>query len=75
MLQAVNYARWQPGVSVVSMSWGSSEFAGEVNYDSDFTTPPDHAPVAFVASSGDQRPACLVAGSTRQTCSPSAARN
>ncbi len=35
------------------MSWGVSEFAGETNYDSYFTTPAGHAPVAFVASSGD----------------------
>jgi hypothetical protein len=53
MLQAVNFARWQPGVSVVSMSWGGGEFSTETNYESFFTTPPGHAGVAFVASSGD----------------------
>ncbi len=36
--------------SVVSMSWGGSEFAGEATYDSQFL---DQAGVAFVASSGD----------------------
>ena len=53
LLAAVNYARNQAGVSVVSMSWGASEFSGETSYDSYFTTPAGHAPVAFVASSGD----------------------
>ena len=41
------------GVSVVSMSWGSSEFAGEQSFDSDFTTPSGHQGVTFVASTGD----------------------
>jgi subtilase family serine protease len=53
LLIAVNYARNYPGVSVVSMSWGDPEFAGESYYDSYFTTPAGHAPVTFVASSGD----------------------
>ncbi len=53
LLTAVNYARQQAGVSVVSMSWGGSEFNGETAYDSYFTTPAGHAPVTFVASSGD----------------------
>src|SRR5207244_4057918 len=39
LLTAVNYARSQTGVSVVSMSWGASEFFGETSYDSYFTTP------------------------------------
>src|SRR5262249_1669222 len=42
------------GVSVVSMSWGSSEFPGETAYDSDFTTPAGHTPITFLAASGDQ---------------------
>ena len=53
LMTAVNYARNQPGVSVVSMSWGSSEWSGESYYDSDFTTPAGHEGVTFVASSGD----------------------
>lgn len=53
LLTAVNYARSQPGVSVVSMSWGSNEFAGEQSYDGYFTTPAGHNGVTFFASSGD----------------------
>ncbi len=53
LIHAVNYARAQPGVAVVSMSWGSSEWSGETAYDSTFTTPSGHTGVAFVASTGD----------------------
>ena len=53
LLSAVNYARYQPGVSVVSMSWGTTEFWGESAYDSIFTTPAGHTGVTFVAASGD----------------------
>lgn len=53
LLAAVNYARNQPGVVAVSMSWGGGEFSGETTYDSTFTTPSGHAGVAFFASSGD----------------------
>lgn len=53
LLTAVDFARKQAGVSVVSMSWGASEFSSETSYDSHFTTPNGHAPVTFVASSGD----------------------
>jgi subtilase family serine protease len=49
LLNAVQYAAQQPGVSVVSLSWGTTEFAGETVYDPIFTTPG----VTFVASSGD----------------------
>jgi hypothetical protein len=50
----VDYARNYPGVSVVSMSWGSTEFFGETSYDSYyFTTPAGHNGVTFVAASGD----------------------
>ena len=42
-----------PGVSVVSMSFGSSEFSYEKDYDSAFTTPCGHEGVTFVASTGD----------------------
>jgi subtilase family serine protease len=37
------------GATVVSMSWGSSEFSGEATYDSHFNKPG----VTFVASAGD----------------------
>ena len=57
LLQAVDYAREVPGVSVVSMSWGSGEggvpAATLQALDSHFTTPSGHAGVTFVASSGD----------------------
>jgi hypothetical protein len=55
--QLLNYgvktAADEPGVSVVSMSFGFSEFAGETEYDADFTTPSGHTPVTFVAATGD----------------------
>ena len=54
LLSAVNTARNMPAVSVISMSWGSSEFYGETRYDSYFTTPAGHQGITFVASSGDQ---------------------
>jgi subtilase family serine protease len=53
LLGAVDYARNQPGVAVVSMSWGTTEFAGETSLDSYFTTPAGHQGITFVASSGD----------------------
>jgi streptogramin lyase len=53
LFTAVDYARNQPGVSVVSMSWSGPEFSGETSDDSLFTTPPGHQGVTFVASSGD----------------------
>lgn len=53
MLNAVDFARQQPGVSVVSMSWGLPEFVGQTQFDGYFTTPPGHAGVSFVAASGD----------------------
>ena len=59
-MNAVDYARRQPGVSVVSMSWGGGEFYGEWYYDSFFTTPAGHiggsgrpGGVTFVAAAGD----------------------
>ncbi len=42
-----------PGVSVVSMSFGTGEFIGETAFDSVLTTPAGHNGVTFVASSGD----------------------
>jgi hypothetical protein len=66
LLNAVDYARKQPGVVAVSLSWGSSEFSSETYYDSYFTTPLGHlggsngrggpnlpGGVTFVAASGD----------------------
>ena len=53
LYQAVVAAASLPGVSVVSTSWGSPEFAGEQAFDHDFTTPAGHQGVTFVASSGD----------------------
>jgi hypothetical protein len=53
LFAAVDYARNQPGVSVVSMSWGARESSGEASFDSRFSTPSGHAGVTFVASSGD----------------------
>ncbi len=53
LMAAVNYARNQPGVSVISLSWGSGEFSSESYYDSYFTTPAGHQGITFVASSGD----------------------
>lgn len=60
LLVAVNFARYQPGVVVVSMSWGSPEFSYEAAYDAYFTTPVGHiggsglpGGITFVASSGD----------------------
>ena len=41
-------------ISVMSMSWGGSEFSGETYYDSaDFATPLGHTGITFVASTGD----------------------
>jgi subtilase family serine protease len=53
LIGAVDTARNMAGVSVVSMSWGGSEFAGETNYDRYFTTPTGHTGITFVAASGD----------------------
>ncbi len=53
LMAAVNMARNLANVSVVSMSWGTSEFSGETQYDSYFTTPAGHTGITFVASAGD----------------------
>jgi subtilase family serine protease len=60
LMSAVDYARKQPGVVAVSMSWGSSEFYNETSYDQYFTTPSGHVGgsgiaggVTFVTASGD----------------------
>jgi len=52
-LAAVDYARRQPGVVAVSMSWGESEYAGESAVDAHLTTPAGHNGVTFLAASGD----------------------
>jgi hypothetical protein len=57
LFAAVNTARNQSGVSVVSMSWGCSEYSEENVSDSSFTTPSSKLAlkqgVTFVASTGD----------------------
>jgi subtilisin-like proprotein convertase family protein len=53
LFAAVNWAKAQPGVSAVSMSFGGGEFSGETSYDSTFTTPAGHNGVTFLASTGD----------------------
>jgi hypothetical protein len=53
LFTAVNFARQQPGVSAISMSWGSSEFQGENYYDQFLTTPVGHTGITFLASTGD----------------------
>jgi subtilase family serine protease len=53
LIAAADFARQQAGVSVVSMSWGSAEFAAETYFDGTFTTPASKTGVTFVASTGD----------------------
>jgi hypothetical protein len=53
LLGAVDYARNQPGVVAVSMSWGGSEFSAETFFDGHFTTPAGANGITFVAASGD----------------------
>jgi subtilase family serine protease len=82
LFSAVSYASQQPGVSVVSMSWGTPEFWSEASYDSIFTTPAGHTGVTFVAASGDSgawygpmypsvSPNVLAVGGTTLSLSPS----
>jgi subtilase family serine protease len=52
LLAAVDYAKNQSGVSVVSMSWGSTEYRVETATDATFTTAANH-PVTFVTAAGD----------------------
>ena len=72
LLAAVNYAKSQPAVSVVSMSWGVSEYRIETATDSTLTAP---AAIRSVSSPpraiGVRRPSTLP---FRPTCWPSAAR-
>jgi uncharacterized repeat protein (TIGR01451 family) len=58
LMAAVGTAAQQPGVSVVSMSWGFTEGLSvvaqdEALYDQVLTTPAGHQGVTFVASTGD----------------------
>jgi hypothetical protein len=58
LMAGVVTAASQPGVSVVSMSWGFTEGQAalaqdEALYDHDLTTPAGHPGVTFVASTGD----------------------
>ncbi len=60
LLTALNTARNTPGVSVVSMSWATTEFNGEQYYNGYFTTPAGHlggndqpGGITFVAAAGD----------------------
>jgi len=58
LFAAVNYARNQPGVSVISMSWGSDDNLGNASLDKSLSntylvTPSGHQGITFVASSGD----------------------
>jgi subtilase family serine protease len=61
LMAAVDYARDAAGVSVVSMSWGGSEFfswnggesSSQTSYDPFFTTPGGHQGVTFIAAAGD----------------------
>ncbi len=83
LFSAVKFASEQPGVDVVSMSWGTDEFRGESSYDSLFTTPAGHNNVAYVAASGDAgawsgpeypsvSPNVLAVGGTTLNLSPAA---
>ena len=49
LMTAVNTASTTPGVAVVSMSWGFSEFPNETSDDSAFTT----TGITYIAASGD----------------------
>ncbi len=53
LFAAINWARAQTGVSVISMSWGGNETSTQTQYDSTLTTPSGHQGVTFVASTGD----------------------
>lgn len=58
LFAAVNYARQQAGVSVISMSWGSDDNLANRSLDQSLSsqylvTPAGHQGITFVASSGD----------------------
>lgn len=65
---AANTARNLPGVSVVSMSFGTDGgFFNENVYDQYFTTPAGHQGVTFVAASGDHGAVLASGGGTNYT--------
>ena len=77
LFAAVNYAREQTAVSVISMSWGSDDSAADASNDqalaaADLVTPSGHQGITFVAASGDNgvpefpstSPAVLAVGGT-----------
>jgi subtilase family serine protease len=79
---ALDYARNAAGVTVVSNSWGGSEYSGEKSEDVHFTTPAGHAGITFTVAAGDDgagaeypssSPDVLSVGGTslRLTCSGS----
>ena len=58
LFAAVNWARQQAGVSVISMSWGSDDSLANASNDQSLSsqylvTPTGHQGITFVASSGD----------------------
>ncbi len=53
LYSGINLADHLPGVSAISLSWGSSEFQGETYWDQNFQTPSGHEGVTFVAATGD----------------------
>jgi hypothetical protein len=53
LFAAVATAAGLPGVSAVSMSWGTDEYTGENLQDTTFVTSKGHQGVSFLASSGD----------------------
>src|SRR5262249_17110127 len=53
LFSAVRAASQLPAVTVVSMSWGTYELAGESAYDRLVTTAAGHTNVTYVAASGD----------------------
>ncbi|HVT82368.1 MAG TPA: proprotein convertase P-domain-containing protein [Phycisphaerae bacterium] len=53
MNAAIGWARTQPGVSAISMSFSEGEFSGESSLDSLFTTPAGHTGITFFAATGD----------------------
>jgi subtilase family serine protease len=52
LLNAIDYARKQPGVVAISMSWGGAEFSEEVDLDQHFISANNK--ITFFASSGDE---------------------
>ncbi len=58
LFAAVNWARQQSGVSVISMSWGSDDSLSNASSDQSLSsnylvTPTGHQGITFVASAGD----------------------